>query len=96
MTEFENFTEAEIDAFAGKLHDWGGTLSDRERTLLRAVLLQAESSAEVEGFGTGLPNIEVGPKLPSLKDSTFKILSPITVTPKWNLAAYVDRWDPTE
>lgn len=96
MAEFENYTEAEIDAFAGKLHDWGGTLSDRERTLLRALLLQAESTSEVEGFAVGFPNFQVPSKLPPLKDSAFRLLSPISVTPKWNLAAYVDRWDPTE
>lgn len=106
-----NFTETEIQAFADKLHAWGGTLDDKERALLRTLLISAEGAggSEVEGFsfpgdmfsggGKAFPSdifVEGKTSMPSISAQTFGVLKPMAGLDKpWITAAYADTWRPT-
>jgi hypothetical protein len=90
----EQFTQAEVDAFASKLDEWGGTLPDRERRMLHALLAEAQT-AEVEGFNFGSFQT-MGTQPPTLDKLAGSALRPIVqMENPWQLRAY-DRWDPTE
>jgi len=92
------FTQDEIDAFAAKLDDWGGTLPERERALLHALLAEAQGAAEAEvsGFGFDFRTIDSTTRLPTLDKLAGSALQPVlNMDQSWKLRAY-DRWDPTQ
>jgi hypothetical protein len=93
-----DFTQDEIEAFAAKLDDWGGTLPGRERALLHTLLAEAdgyaraeEAEAEVAGFGFDLSNTGSLPTLDKLAGSALRPV--VEMQNSWKLRAY-DRWDP--
>lgn len=90
------FTQEEIDAFAAKLDEWGGTLPERERALLHALLAEADSAAEAEevsGFNFTFTTDTTS--LPTLDKLAGSALRPVVeMEDSWKLRAY-DRWDPT-
>jgi hypothetical protein len=90
-----NFTQDEVDAFASKLDEWGGTLPERERALLHALLAEAESQArgddDVSGFGFDLSSTQSLPTLDTLAGSALRPV--VEMEESWKLRAY-DRWDP--
>lgn len=56
----EPFTEEEIKVFGEKLESWANGLPERERELLRVILLSAserQEDAEVTGYWAGLIGI---------------------------------------
>lgn len=102
----ERFTQDEVDAFSAKLDEWGGTLPERERTLLHALLVEAENyanaeEADVAGFGFGIADtqkLDVPDfmKLPTLDKLAGSALRPVVeMENSWKLRAY-DRWNPTQ
>lgn len=92
----ESFTEDEIRAFSDKLHAWGGTLEDKERALLRSLLISAEGDSEVEGFSAKFLPQRVGSPMVSLSDQAFGTLKPLaSMDQPWTTAAYADTWKPT-
>ncbi len=95
------FTQDEVEAFASKLDDWGGTLPERERALLHALLAEAkgfaeaEEESEVSGFNFTY-SIADTTSLPTLDKLAGSALRPVLkLENSWQLRAY-DRWDPTE
>ena len=99
------FTQEELDEFTAKLDDWGGTLPDRERRLLHALLAEASEFAEsqeseVAGFGfdfagpAKMPSTGTGGELPTLDVLAGAALRPVLqLQDPVRLRAY-DRWDP--
>ena len=94
------FSQEEIDTFAAKLDDWGGTLPERERALLHALLAEAqgfaeaEEAAEVSGFNfTFSADTTTLPTLNTLAGSALRPV--LRMENSWQLRAY-DRWDPTQ
>ncbi|MDZ7679426.1 MAG: hypothetical protein U5K29_12860 [Acidimicrobiales bacterium] len=93
----DQFTQEEVETFARKLDEWGGSLPERERSLLYALLAKTEES-EVEGFGsTSFPETMFsggGGSLPKLDSLATDALRPMAQQKDpWVLRAY-DEWYP--
>lgn len=92
----DQFSQDEVEAFARKLDEWGGSLPERERSLLYALLAKTEES-EVEGFGRrSFPDstFSGGASLPKIDTLANDALRPLAgVKEPWVLRAY-DEWYP--
>jgi len=51
----EEISEADVEAVLDKLQDWGNSLPDKERVVLRHILSESIGADEVQGFAFGGP-----------------------------------------